>query len=59
VTHFKPVAFVLSFNFLKVVRSVDLSEPYPELQSVVATLSTGPVAPADSINHTNASLIAR
>lgn len=35
------------------------SEPYPELQSVVATLSTGPVGPSDRINYSNPELIMR
>jgi len=35
------------------------SEPYPELQSLVATLSTGPVAPSDKIGYSNKSLIMR
>jgi len=35
------------------------SELYPELQSLVATLSTGPVAPSDKIGHSNRTLIMR
>ena len=31
----------------------------PQLESVVATLSTGPVGPSDMLNHTNATLIMR
>jgi len=37
----------------------DLSEPYPELQSVAATLSTGPVGPSDRIGHADRDLIMR
>ena len=33
------------------------SEPYPELQAVVATLSTGPVGPSDKIGCSDAKLI--
>nr|KAG5688829.1 hypothetical protein BaRGS_017061 [Batillaria attramentaria] len=35
----------------------NLTEPHSELQAAVATLSTGPVAPADMIGHTNASML--
>ena len=35
------------------------SEPYPELQAVVATLSTGPVGPSDKIGCSDAKLIMR
>ena len=35
------------------------SEPYPELHALVATLSTGPVAPSDKIGYTNHTLIMR
>ncbi|XP_070579108.1 uncharacterized protein [Ptychodera flava] len=34
-------------------------EPYTELQSVVSTLSTGPVGPSDKIKYSNVSLIMR
>ncbi len=35
------------------------TETNPQLQSVVATLSTGPVGPSDMLDHTNATLIMR
>ncbi|KAK7098686.1 uncharacterized protein [Littorina saxatilis] len=35
----------------------NLSEPYPELEAVVSTLSTGPVGPSDRVGHTNVSLL--
>lgn len=39
--------------------SVDLTEPYPQLESVVATLSTGAVAPSDRIGFSDKKLIMR
>ena len=35
------------------------SEPMPELQAAVATLSTGPVGPGDMVGGTNRSLLMR
>lgn len=35
------------------------SDPYVELQSLVASLSTGPVGPGDMINGTNRTLLMR
>ncbi|KAK7496959.1 hypothetical protein BaRGS_00011695, partial [Batillaria attramentaria] len=37
----------------------NLTEPMPELQSAVATLSTGPVGPGDAINFTSRETIMR
>ena len=37
----------------------DKTEPYPELQSAVATLSTGPVGPGDAINLTDRDTLMR
>ncbi|XP_033764085.1 uncharacterized protein LOC117345186 [Pecten maximus] len=34
-------------------RYPDITEPYPALQSLVSTLSTGPVGPGDKLNATN------
>ena len=34
-------------------------EPYPELQSVVSTLSTGPVGPSDMVGGSNRDTIMR
>lgn len=34
-------------------------EPHPELEALVATLSTGPVGPGDKINGTNVNLLMR
>lgn len=34
-------------------------EPYPELESVIATLSTGPVGPGDKIGFMNRTVIMR
>ncbi|XP_046547192.1 uncharacterized protein LOC124257216 [Haliotis rubra] len=35
----------------------DLTEPHSELQVIVSTLSTGPVAPGDIVNGTNVTLL--
>jgi len=37
----------------------NLDEPYPQLEAVVATLTTGPVTPGDKIGLANATLIMR
>jgi hypothetical protein len=37
----------------------DETEPWPALQAVVSTLSTGPVGPSDKIGHSDAELIMR
>lgn len=37
----------------------DLTEPYPDLQVAVATLSTGPVGPGDAINKTSREVLMR
>ena len=38
---------------------VELKETHPELEIAVATLSTGPVAPADKIGYTNVTSLMR
>jgi hypothetical protein len=35
------------------------SEPYPELESAISTLSTGPVGPGDKIGYMNKDVIMR
>ena len=42
-----------------VTMTSDKTEPYPELQSAVATLSTGPVGPGDAINLTDRDTLMR
>ena len=37
----------------------DKSEPYPALNSLIATLTTGPVGPSDRIGYSNITLIMR
>nr|XP_022327168.1 uncharacterized protein LOC111126669 isoform X3 [Crassostrea virginica] len=46
-------------NPLYPVGFLDVMEPYPELEALVATLSTGPVGPGDKINGTNVDLLMR
>lgn len=50
--------FVLSFTFKVISFSLsDSREPYPILEALVATLSTGPVGPGDKINDTDVLLM--
>lgn len=35
------------------------TEPHPEIQACVATLSTGPVTPSDRVGYTNVDLVMR
>ena len=60
--HYANTTCTCSFTLLNSVKVYIVcveSEPMPELQAVVSTLSTGPVGPGDMVGGTNRSLLMR